>query len=115
MNEKFIVPYYIAEKLHNLGFDQCSDFMYDNDKTLCKRYRGQCIEAPSYEEVIDYFSRIYNIQIGINIYNFPDNTYEYSAYVVNGQMFKTTKHYKKREESYNEAFEIILNEMIKEN
>ena len=37
MNEKFIVPYYIAEKLHDLGFDQCSDFMYDNDKTIRKR------------------------------------------------------------------------------
>ena len=111
MDEKFIIPYYIAKELKDLGFDQGSDFMYEDDGTLCKRYRGQCVEAPTYEEVIDYLSRVYNIQIGINIYNFPNNTYEYSAYIINGQTFKTTKHYKNREESYNEAFELIINDI----
>ena len=108
MEKDFYVPFSIAKKLNDIGYDECSDMMYENDKTLCKRYRGQCIEAPSYDEVIEYFSKNYNIQVGFNIYPFPDYTYEYSAYIFNGQTFKTTKHYKTRKEAYNEAFELII-------
>lgn len=115
MEKEFYVPFSIAKKLNDIGYDECSDMMYENDETLCERYRGQCIEAPSYDEVIEYLSKYYNTQVGLNIYPFPNYTYEYSAYIINRKTFKSTKHYKTRKEAYNEAFETILDNIINNN
>ena len=132
MKEQF-VTYEIALKLKELGFDEkCFAWFAENKEiqiapdvykkwtskpltnlNIIKVFNIDCITAPLYQQVTDWFREKHNIWIQIEMQYYDGITYTYTIIQNNGKVIKSEeefhKYYETREQAILKALNLINN------
>ena len=115
MKEQF-VTYEIALKLKELGFDEECFGLYKNEillrdyETFQRNEFLNCIKAPLWQQVIDFFRQKHNIWIQIEMQYYDGITYTYTIIQNNGKVIKYKEefyeYYEAREQAILKAIEL---------